>query len=958
MFATDLALLGGGLSWTRLSDTQIVGKDGAATIVTLDLSVAGSVATVTATLNGNYDSHPGLNLDDLAALGSVGVVATDSDGTTATGTVNVAVSDDVPDAVDDAGQTVAEDAAGTIGGNLLTNDEQGADGATLTAVDFGLGNGQEAIASSGTTTITNANGTYTFQADGTWTFDPVVNPITSDTTGSFTYQITDGDNDRSTAVQIVTITNVNNVPSGGSLAATVDDEGLAHGIIGGTGDAATNSASASGTLTGSGGDGALSFSFANLAGATAAAGQETVSFGWNSATNLLTATITSSPDASRIGGTLFTIAVTPATGAYTLMLVDNILHATGNAENGDVTLALQYRVSDADGDTSVADTGLGTLTVTFDDDSPRAFSAQSMTIENGANAIGSGALNLYENIGADGGSVVFTGTDGSALTSGGTAITSGGKAVHLYGFGTDTLTGKIDFDGNIANGDEATVFTVKLSPSTTSEPSDIYTVQFVRALDDGSGNTITPTNFTSTSSQNFKVVEGDKNDDILISAVASPQSRVNGSNGGGITALGAGGGVDVGTGELLRFDFATGVTVGSGGSNSITSPTLAHYNVNGFTATVDNSGGTSAILLAAYDANNDTDLTNDSALKDTITQIYRNGVLLVFGVDAIASAGGYIINTSDGGQISVFTADGYNRVEVAYSGGQAFALANVGYLTSTVGDPVSLSFNVTATDADGDTSAGTIAVTTTPFAAAITGTAGDDLLVTGNAGETLNGAAGNDTLIGGLGADIIDGGANTTIGDTVSYQNSLAGVTVDLGPVGIAQISTGDASGDKLTGIENLIGSNFGDSLTGDGNANTLYGLDGNDTLNGAAGNDTLVGGAGQDTLTGGAGSDVFVIDPSHLTVAADDLITDLNTGGVLDTIDLSALLTSLGAGAPTTAVEANQVVDISPTGTQLLVDDNGTAAGGNFVPVAEFSAPVASVQILYDHNQPPTTVT
>ncbi|WP_043230393.1 T1SS-143 repeat domain-containing protein, partial [Bosea sp. LC85] len=96
VFATDLALLGGGLSWTRLSDTQIVGKDGAATIVTLDLSVAGSVATVTATLNGNYDSHPGLNADDLAALGSVGVVATDIDGTTAIGTVNVAVSDDVP----------------------------------------------------------------------------------------------------------------------------------------------------------------------------------------------------------------------------------------------------------------------------------------------------------------------------------------------------------------------------------------------------------------------------------------------------------------------------------------------------------------------------------------------------------------------------------------------------------------------------------------------------------------------------------------------------------------------------------------------------------------------------------------------------------------------------------------------------------------------------------------------
>ncbi len=104
--------------------------------------------------------------------------------------------------------------------------------------------------------------------------------------------------------------------------------------------------------------------------------------------------------------------------------------------------------------------------------------------------------------------------------------------------------------------------------------------------------------------------------------------------------MGAGGGVDISSGELLRFDFATGVTIGTGGNNSITSGTLAHYNVNGFTTTVDNSGGTSALLITAYDANSDTNLTNDSGSKDTITQIYKNNVLLTLGLDAIASAGG------------------------------------------------------------------------------------------------------------------------------------------------------------------------------------------------------------------------------------------------------------------------------------------------------------------------------
>ncbi|UZF95900.1 hypothetical protein NWE53_27430 (plasmid) [Bosea sp. NBC_00550] len=67
--------------------------------------------------------------------------------------------------------------------------------------------------------------------------------------------------------------------------------------------------------------------------------------------------------------------------------------------------------------------------------------------------------------------------------------------------------------------------------------------------------------------------------------------------------------------------------------------------------------------------------------------------------------------------------------------------------------------------------------------------------------------------------------------------------------------------------------------------------------------------------------------------------------------IDLSSLLQSLGTGAPTNAAQVDQVVSIS--GNQLLVDNNGTAAGGASVVVATFSTPpVGSVQILYDHDQ------
>src|SRR5690606_37261470 len=118
--------------------------------------------------------------------------------------------------------------------------------------------------------------------------------------------------------------------------------------------------------------------------------------------------------------------------------------------------------------------GTGTLTISLDDDMPVNFNAQPMIIENGANAIGSGQLNFYESIGADGGSVVFTGgTDGvTKLQSGGVDVLSGGKPIYLYGFGGTTLTGKIDLDGVSGNGNEATVFTIQLQPDATDETQD------------------------------------------------------------------------------------------------------------------------------------------------------------------------------------------------------------------------------------------------------------------------------------------------------------------------------------------------------------------------------------------------------------------------------------------------------------------------------------------------------
>lgn len=939
-----VAVAAGGQSTVYFGKTgTYLGTDSTGAAASL---VVNSNGTYTFTLLGNLLIQSGQG-ELLDTLGTLTLTATDTDGDPATVTVALQVKDDVPLAVAGTAMTVAETAGVTTGDPLLGNDLPGADGASVTHVDLNDGNGfvllTDGTPSGNGYTFTKAGiGTYTFHADGTWSLDPVVNGASTDQDGSFHYRITDGDGDISEALQTVTVTNANNQPTATAVTAVVDDEGLPHGLVGGGAtDASTDKAYAQGSI-GSGGDGPLVYSFANGSGAV---GQETVNYSWDSIANRLTATILTSPVAGRVGATLFSVDIS-ATGNYTVHLFRPVLHATGNAENNE-SLALTYTVADSDGLT-IGDTASSTLTIDFDDDAPKGFMAQSMTIENGANSIGSGALNFYESIGADGGSVVFTGTNGSNLTSATGNVTSGGKVVHLYGFGTDTLTGKIDLDGNAANGDETTVFTVKLQPSATDENADSYTVQFLRALDDGSGGSITPTTFSDPSSQDYKVANDTTaaNKDILISAMdGAAVARVNGSNSGGVTSFGVGGGADISSGELLRFDFATGVTVGSGGNNSVTSPTLPHYDVNGFTATIDTkSGGTTTVRLVAYNANSDTNLTNDAGAKVPITHIYKNGVEVPLA-SLTANSGGYIITVSDLDQISVVTATGYNRLELSHGGtGQDFSVASIGYLQLNTGSSLALTpFNVTATDADGDTAAGTLAISTTPLQTTINGTSANDSITAGNGNETINGLGGNDTLIGGVGADTLDGGADN---DTVSYQNSALGVTVNLTIVGTAQTSLGDASGDNISNVENIIGSAFGDTLTGDGNANVLIGLDGVDTLKGGGGADKLYGGigddfldgeggidflsggVGHDTLTGGGAADTFAF--AEFGAANRDVITDyLATDG--DKVDLSAILDSVFAPGS----DVSKFVHLATDGvnTTVQVDTTGT---GTFSPAGD----------------------
>jgi Ca2+-binding RTX toxin-like protein len=140
------------------------------------------------------------------------------------------------------------------------------------------------------------------------------------------------------------------------------------------------------------------------------------------------------------------------------------------------------------------------------------------------------------------------------------------------------------------------------------------------------------------------------------------------------------------------------------------------------------------------------------------------------------------------------------------------------------------------------------------------GGGGDDYLDGGNGNDVLNagdfgisildGGSGDDTLKGGGGHDTLIGGVGN---DTADYSGLDPDHHISV------SLATGQASnGDRLSGIENLVGHANHDTLEGDGGVNVLRGMGGNDTLN---------GGGGADVMYGGTGGDMYYADPGDTLI-------------------------------------------------------------------------------------------
>ncbi|TAN70813.1 MAG: hypothetical protein EPN17_04030 [Methylobacter sp.] len=142
---------------------------------------------------------------------------------------------------------------------------------------------------------------------------------------------------------------------------------------------------------------------------------------------------------------------------------------------------------------------------------------------------------------------------------------------------------------------------------------------------------------------------------------------------------------------------------------------------------------------------------------------------------------------------------------------------------------------------------------------------GSDYLEGGDGNDSVNAGVGNDIIVGGngIGDDIYIGGAGI---DTVKYSSATTGITVSLA---LGTASGKEIDNDQLNSIENVIGGQAGDKLSGDTGNNVLEGFTGNDTLTGGAGNDTLIGGLGNDTYIVENSGDV-VTETSTLSTEID----------------------------------------------------------------------------------------
>jgi large repetitive protein len=401
--------------------------------------------TITSIAPGNIGYSYTLTDNSVAANPAdvFAVVVTDTDGDAASANLTISIIDDAPTARNDTDSVPAANYTGQTG-NVMTGvgttsgaagaDTQGADGATVTGFRAGTtGN----FTNSGTT-ITGQYGTLTLNADGSYTYTRNAN-TPGGVNDTFSYQLTDGDGDTSTATLVISIADspatVVSVPSTGG-GTIVDEEGLPPR---GSEPEGSNAAAPVETTSGT-----ISF--------TAPDGVATVQINGT--------TITGPGQVITLPNGTFTVtSYNPAAGTlgYTFTLTDN---TSGDSTNQVITVT----VTDIDGDSDSEP-----FTITIIDDTPTA--RPDSATQSAENAPITVNVITNDTPGADGVNLA-TGVAvvaGSLSGTGSLAYVGGGNFTYTPGVGEE---GTVTFQYTITDGDgDPSTTTVTINLLEDSLPS-------------------------------------------------------------------------------------------------------------------------------------------------------------------------------------------------------------------------------------------------------------------------------------------------------------------------------------------------------------------------------------------------------------------------------------------------------------------------------------------------------
>ncbi|RAU20613.1 hypothetical protein CU669_17420 [Paramagnetospirillum kuznetsovii] len=330
-------------------------------------------------------------------------------------------------------------------------------------------------------------------------------------------------------------------------------------------------------------------------------------------------------------------------------------------------------------------------------------------------------------------------------------------------------------------------------------------------------------------------------------------------------------------------------------------------------AIVDASAAPGTVKIDASSYSQAVTITTGSG-SDTLTGGSGNDTLSGgAGLDSFIGGAGndviHVVHSNDPlidgglGAADVLSIDATNFDDINYADNQ---ITNVEIINITNATSAGGWFKV-----DNQTEGFTINVTSTQNVT-IEGSAGNDVINGGNAGEYLWGYYGDDIIAGGGGNNTIDGDSGT---DIATYDAMTSGVTATITGSAISVVHD-TSNTDTISNVEILVGSTHNDSFSTNGTAaGTIIGDGGTDsfTLTGTVTANQII------DATGGNGT----LTMSIADRSAASVITDVAWNGS----DIA--MTTSGGGTITLVGNAANTIVGSQGHTEIIVDASGANTAG-----------------------------